>query len=47
MAFSDQEIEFLRSQPMGRLATVDPDGQPDVVPVAVEFDGEHLWVGGG
>ena len=47
MAFTDQETEFLRSHGMGRLATVDPDGQPDVVPVAVEFDGERLWVGGG
>lgn len=47
MTFSDPEIEFLRSQPLGRLATVATDGQPDVVPVAVEFDEEHLWVGGG
>jgi pyridoxamine 5'-phosphate oxidase family protein len=31
---------------MGRLATVGPDGQPDVVPVAVEFDGAGFWIGG-
>ncbi|HEX3546750.1 MAG TPA: pyridoxamine 5'-phosphate oxidase family protein [Mycobacterium sp.] len=34
MAFSDEEIDYLRSQPVARLATVNEDGQPDVVPVA-------------
>jgi pyridoxamine 5'-phosphate oxidase family protein len=47
MAFSDEEIEYLRSHGTGRLATVGADDQPDVVPVAVEFDGSVLWVGGG
>jgi pyridoxamine 5'-phosphate oxidase family protein len=47
MAFTDEEITYLRSQPLGRLATLGGAGQPDVVPVAVEFDGEFLWVGGG
>ncbi|MER5264557.1 PPOX class F420-dependent oxidoreductase [Actinosynnema sp. NPDC002837] len=47
MAFTDEEIAYLRSQPLGRLATLGAGGQPDVVPVAVEFDGEVLWVGGG
>jgi pyridoxamine 5'-phosphate oxidase family protein len=46
MAFSEQEIAYLQSQGLGRLATVGADGQPDVVPVAVEFDGTFLWVGG-
>ncbi len=46
MALSDRELQFIRSQPVGRLATVGRDGQPDVVPVAVECDGDHLWVGG-
>ena len=46
MAFSDEEVAFLRSQPLARLATVNSDGGPDVVPVAFEFDGEHFWVGG-
>jgi pyridoxamine 5'-phosphate oxidase family protein len=46
VAFSDEEIAYLRSQPLARLATVDVDGQPDVVPVAFEFDGTHIWVGG-
>lgn len=47
MAFTDEEIEYLRAHPLGRLATVAADGTPDVVPVAVEFDGGALWVGGG
>ena len=47
MSFNDAEIAYLRSQALGRLATVAEDGQPDVVPVAVEFDGSFFWVGGG
>ncbi|MFI7618384.1 PPOX class F420-dependent oxidoreductase [Nonomuraea terrae] len=46
MTFTDQEIAYLRSQPLARLATLSPDGQPDVVPVAYEFDGAHFWIGG-
>jgi pyridoxamine 5'-phosphate oxidase family protein len=47
MAFTDEEIAYVRSQPLGRLATLGTGGQPDAVPVAVEFDGTFLWVGGG
>ena len=39
MAFSEDETAYLYSASLGRLATVDSDGQPDVVPVTVEFDG--------
>ena len=46
MSFSQEEIDYLRSQPLARLATIDGDGQPDVVPVAFEFDGASFWVGG-
>jgi pyridoxamine 5'-phosphate oxidase family protein len=46
MSFTDEEITYLRSQPLARLATVSADGQPDVVPVAFEFDGTGFWVGG-
>lgn len=46
MAFTDEEIAYLRSQPTARLATVGPGDQPDVVPVAFEFDGSGFWVGG-
>ncbi len=46
MVFSDAELEFLRSQRIGRFATVGPAGWAHVVPVmysvgddgALEFD---------
>ncbi|GAA2685710.1 PPOX class F420-dependent oxidoreductase [Nonomuraea recticatena] len=47
MSFTDEEIAYLRSQPLARLATCAADGQPDVVPTAFEFDGAHFWIGGG
>lgn len=47
MSFSADEVAYLASNGMGRIATVDSGGQPDVVPVAVEFDGVVFWVGGG
>lgn len=46
MSFTGEEIAYLRTQSLARLATVSPDGQPDVVPVAFEFDGTGFWVGG-
>lgn len=46
MSFSDEELEYLRSQRIARIATVAPDGQPDAVPVGFEYDGTHLFVGG-
>ena len=47
MAFTERELEYLRSQPLGRIATVGPDGQPDNAAVGflVEPDGTIL-VGG-
>ena len=44
MAFTDEEIAYVRSQPLGRLATLGAEEQPDVVPVAVEFDGTYLRI---
>ncbi|WP_432890440.1 PPOX class F420-dependent oxidoreductase [Kribbella sp. CA-245084] len=46
MSFSEAETDYLRSQPLGRLATVSADGQPDAVPVGFEYDGTYLYVGG-
>jgi pyridoxamine 5'-phosphate oxidase family protein len=46
MSFTQAEIDYLASQPLARLATVGADGQPDVVPVAFEFDGTGFWIGG-
>ncbi|WP_336206934.1 PPOX class F420-dependent oxidoreductase [Nonomuraea sp. LPB2021202275-12-8] len=46
MPFTDEEIAYLRSQPLARVATLSEDGQPDVVPLAFEFDGACFWIGG-
>jgi pyridoxamine 5'-phosphate oxidase family protein len=46
MTFTDEEIAYLHSQPLARLATVGSDGQPDAVPLAFEYDGAFFWVGG-
>jgi pyridoxamine 5'-phosphate oxidase family protein len=46
MAFTDEEIAYIRSQPLARVATSASDGQPDVVPVSFEFDGFHFFIGG-
>jgi pyridoxamine 5'-phosphate oxidase family protein len=46
VSFTEEEIAYLQSQPLARLATVNPGAQPDVVPVAFEFDGTDFWVGG-
>ena len=46
MSFTDEEIAYLRSQRLARIATVSSAGQPDVVPVGFEFDGTHIYVGG-
>ena len=46
MAFTEDEVAYLTAQPLGRIATVGADDQPDVAPVGFEFDGTYLWVGG-
>ncbi|MDQ3783411.1 MAG: PPOX class F420-dependent oxidoreductase [Actinomycetota bacterium] len=38
--FTEAEVEYLNSQPLGRLATVGPDGRPHVTPVGVFYDPE-------
>ena len=38
--FTDEEIEYLKSQLLGRLATGGPDGQPHVVPVGFQYNAE-------
>jgi len=44
--FSEKESKYLKEQRLGRIATVSPDIQPHVVPVAFEFDGSHFYFGG-
>ncbi|MFJ4369827.1 PPOX class F420-dependent oxidoreductase [Streptomyces chartreusis] len=46
MSFTDEEISYLTSNPLARFASLCAGGQPDVVPVALEFDGTRFWVGG-
>jgi pyridoxamine 5'-phosphate oxidase family protein len=46
MPFTEEEIAYLHSQPLVRVATLCDDEQPDVVPLAFEFDGTYFWVGG-
>lgn len=44
--FTENEIAYLKSQRLARLATVDAQGQPDVSPVGFEFDGAEFYIGG-
>jgi pyridoxamine 5'-phosphate oxidase family protein len=46
VSFTEEEGAYLRSQPLARVATLCADEQPDVVPLAFEFDGTGFWVGG-
>ena len=46
MSFHEEEVAYLRSQRLARIATVASDAQPDVVPVGFEFDGTYVYVGG-
>ena len=43
--FSEPEIEYMKQQRLCRFATISENGQPDVVPLAFEFDGKYFWVG--
>ena len=36
--FTEAEIGYLASQPLGRLATIQPDGSPQVKPVGVQYN---------
>lgn len=41
MALTPAEIDYLSAQPLGRLATVAPDGSPQVNPVGFRYDAER------
>ena len=47
-AFTDQELDYLAGQRLGRIATVGADGQPHVVPTGFRYNAEHdaIDVGG-
>jgi pyridoxamine 5'-phosphate oxidase family protein len=38
--FTDNELAYLRSQRLGRLATVRPDGSPQIAPVGFHYNAE-------
>jgi pyridoxamine 5'-phosphate oxidase family protein len=40
MALNPAEIAYLESQPLGRLATIQPDGSPQVKPVGFRYNPE-------
>lgn len=42
---SVEEIQYLKSQRLARIATVSPRGVPEVSPVGFEYDGRFFWVG--
>ena len=46
MSFTQEEIDYVNSQPLARLATLGKADQPDVVPVMFEFDGHFFFIGG-
>jgi pyridoxamine 5'-phosphate oxidase family protein len=46
VSFTEEEIAYVQSQRLARISTVSANGQPDVVPVGYQFDGECFYVGG-
>ena len=40
--FTTEEIDYIKTQHLARLATVSPGGQPDVAPVGFQFDGQRF-----
>jgi pyridoxamine 5'-phosphate oxidase family protein len=40
MTFTEAEIEYLETQRLGRLATIQPDGSPQVKPVGFRYNPE-------
>jgi len=38
--FTEAEVEYIKSQRVGRIATIGPDGQPHVVPVGFRYNPE-------
>jgi pyridoxamine 5'-phosphate oxidase family protein len=44
--FTKKEIDYIKSQHLGRIGTSSRKGEPDVAPVGFDFDGEYFYVGG-
>ena len=45
-AFTEAEAAFLSARRLAFIATVSPDGEVDVAPVAYRYDGERFLIGG-
>ncbi|CAN5785235.1 PPOX class F420-dependent oxidoreductase [soil metagenome] len=41
---SDEQKQFFRKPNFGHLATLEPDGSPQVTPVWIDVDDEHILV---
>ncbi|HEX2148606.1 MAG TPA: PPOX class F420-dependent oxidoreductase [Actinomycetota bacterium] len=41
---SDEQKEFFRKPNFGHLATLEPDGYPQVTPVWIDVDDEHILI---
>jgi pyridoxamine 5'-phosphate oxidase family protein len=42
---SEEEVKYLKTQRLARIASASPKGVPEVSPVGFEFDGKYFWVG--
>jgi pyridoxamine 5'-phosphate oxidase family protein len=42
---STLEVQYLKSQRLARIATASLEGEPEVSPVAFEYDGKHFYIG--
>jgi len=43
--FTENEIAYLKSQPLARIATVSPSGQPDNSATGFEVEGQVIYLG--
>ncbi len=44
--FTEEEVAYLKTRPLARIATVSSNGQPDVAPVGYELDGHTFYIRG-
>jgi pyridoxamine 5'-phosphate oxidase family protein len=46
--FTEKELAFLRTQRLGRLATVSPEGRPQIAPVMYQYNAalDTIEIGG-
>lgn len=44
--FTEKEVAYLKSQPLGRIGTASKAGRSDVAVVSFDTDGEYIYVGG-